>query len=168
MTTDSAGQGPVERMVRPRALIDASGHPRHLSYEQSTQERRLYGPLEPLFDGQDLWNACAAAGEIERDKVRARLLEMHERDKGRHNLWHCAVVEVFGPPALESDKAPAQMLVPVEPTTDMLYAMAECDGFQRGDRDHPGLERWRDYWRAAMAALGPNVRANLTKGAADD
>jgi hypothetical protein len=42
--------------------------------------------------------------------------------------------------------------VPLEPTQDMLYAMAECDGYQRGDRDHPMLTRWEDYWRVAIAA----------------
>ena len=52
--------------------------------------------LEPLYDGQTLWNACARAGEVERDKLRAKLLEMHERDKYRHNFWQCAVVELFG------------------------------------------------------------------------
>lgn len=47
---------------------------------------------------------------------------------------------------------PGYMLVPIEPTPDMLYAMAECDGYQRGDRDHPILTRWEDYWRVAIAA----------------
>lgn len=46
--------------------------------------------------GQTLWNACAQTGEVERNKLRARLMEMHERDKDRHNYWHCAVVELFG------------------------------------------------------------------------
>jgi hypothetical protein len=43
-------------------------------------------------------------------------------------------------------------LVPVEPTSDMLYAMAEQDGWRRGDREHPMLTRWEDYWRSALAA----------------
>ena len=50
------------------------------------------------------------------------------------------------------------VLVPKQPTTDMLYAMAECDGYQRGDRDHPTLARWEDYWHMAMSALPPNAQ----------
>jgi len=40
--------------------------------------------------------------------------------------------------------------VPILPTTDMLYAMAECDGYLRGDPDHPMLTQWEDYWHAAL------------------
>lgn len=43
-------------------------------------------------------------------------------------------------------------LVPVEPTAPMLSKMAECDGYLDGDRDRPGLIRWEDYWRNALAA----------------
>lgn len=32
----------------------------------------------------------------ERERVRALMMEMHERDKHRHNYWRCAVVELFG------------------------------------------------------------------------
>jgi hypothetical protein len=35
----------------PAAWIDGSGHPRHISYVQSATERRLYGPLSPLYEG---------------------------------------------------------------------------------------------------------------------
>ena len=45
---------------------------------------------------QKMWNACARAGELEREKLRAALLAMHERDKDRHNYWKCAAVELFG------------------------------------------------------------------------
>ena len=51
---------------------------------------------EPLYSGQAVWNVCASAGVVERMAIRAKLLEMHERDKHRHNYWHCAVVELFG------------------------------------------------------------------------
>jgi hypothetical protein len=36
---------------KPAAWIDNSGHPRHISYVQSATERRLYGPLRPLYEG---------------------------------------------------------------------------------------------------------------------
>ena len=48
------------------------------------------------------------------------------------------------------------VLVPESPTMDMLYAMAECDGYQRGDRDHPSLVRWEDYWGMALSTLKYN------------
>lgn len=48
--------------------------------------------------------------------------------------------------------APDTVQVPREPTQDMLYAMAELDGWKRGDREHPMLTRWEDYWVAALAA----------------
>lgn len=55
---------------------------------------------------------------------------------------------VAAPPA-----APADMvMVPKEPTHEMLYAMAELDGWRKGDRDHPMFTRWRDYWYVALAA----------------
>jgi len=28
--------------------------------------------------------------------------------------------------------------------------MAECDGYLRGDPDHPMLTRWEDYWHMAL------------------
>lgn len=59
-------------------------------------------------------------------------------------------------------EAPTHKLVPIEPTQDMLYAMAECDGYQRGDRDHPMLTRWEDYWRMAISAAPPGVRVPET------
>ncbi len=50
------------------------------------------------------------------------------------------------------------VLVPERPTTDMLYAMAECDGHLREDRDHPTLAQWEDYWNMALSALPPNTK----------
>jgi len=45
---------------------------------------------------KQVWNAVARAGEIEREKIRAALLAMHEEHKHRHNYYACAVVELFG------------------------------------------------------------------------
>ena len=39
----------AESSQEPVAWIDNSGHPHHLSYVQGHQERRLYGPLRPLY-----------------------------------------------------------------------------------------------------------------------
>ena len=51
---------------------------------------------EPLYSGQAVWNVCASAGVVERMAIRSKLLDMHERDKARHNYWLCAVNEIFG------------------------------------------------------------------------
>jgi hypothetical protein len=45
---------------------------------------------------KQMWNAVARAGEIEREKIKAALLAMHEAHKHRHNYYACAVVELFG------------------------------------------------------------------------
>jgi hypothetical protein len=41
-----------QEQTKPAAWIDGSGHPRHISYVQSATERRLYGPLRPLYERQ--------------------------------------------------------------------------------------------------------------------
>ena len=33
----------------PVALLAGNGHPKHLSYQQSVTEQRLYGPMRPLY-----------------------------------------------------------------------------------------------------------------------
>lgn len=100
-TNTTAASSPLDGAVRPHdvrvaAWIDRSGHPHHLSHVQGVQERKLYGPLQPLFDGAELRIVVARAAEVERIKLRALLMEMHERDKHKHNYWACAAVEIFG------------------------------------------------------------------------
>jgi len=69
------------------------------------------------------------------------------------------------PPAATAD----MVMVPREPTHEMLYAMAELDGWRKGDRDHPMFTRWRDYWNAALtAAPAPAVPADPWKVVIDD
>lgn len=64
---------------------------------------------------------------------------------------------------LREDMAQAEqsgmVMVPREPTHEMLYAMAELDGWRKGDRDHPMFTRWEDYWNAALAAAPQAVLA---------
>ena len=44
-------------------------------------------------------------------------------------------------------------LVPIEPTKEILEAMAEMDGyFDPTDRDYPDLQPYRDVWEKAVAA----------------
>lgn len=69
---------PVEPSVRPAAWIDASGQPHPLSYVQGVAERRLYGPLQPLYDEQTLWNACARAAEVEKQRAAAQIASLRD------------------------------------------------------------------------------------------
>jgi hypothetical protein len=41
----------IERMKseKPVAWMDSTGHPKHLRHIQSSEERRLYGKLQPLY-----------------------------------------------------------------------------------------------------------------------
>ena len=41
----------AQPVAEPVAWIDNSGHPKHLSHVQSVSEKRLYGPLRPLYEG---------------------------------------------------------------------------------------------------------------------
>lgn len=74
--------------IKPAAWIDNSGHPKHVLYYQSATERKLYGPLQPLYGQADLDAAVAA----ERKRWRALLadvdiLAMHSgADSSRE--WH--------------------------------------------------------------------------------
>jgi hypothetical protein len=43
------------------------------------------------------------------------------------------------------------VVVPKECSTEMAHAMSRLDGWDR-DRDMPGLQKWTDYWDAAVAA----------------
>lgn len=76
----------------------------------------------------------------------------------RAALWEAAAIlrdlALLAPP-----RQPKWKLVPVLPTTDMLYAMAECDGYRRDDRDHLHLTRWEDYWHMALSAVPPPTTA---------
>lgn len=58
-------------------------------------------------------------------------------------------------------------LVPIKPTEDMLYKMAEVDGHLRGDRDHPMLTQWEDYWNMALDA-SPTPPASQQRALSDD
>lgn len=96
--SEGLGHAQPERAVyelKPAAWIDRSGHPKHLSHIQGVAERRLYGPLEPLYDQQALWNACSRAGDVEREKIKAALMAMHDAHKHQHNYFLCAVQDLF-------------------------------------------------------------------------
>lgn len=77
MTDEAAGQGPVERLVRPAAwMAQHAGQPVQatVSQQQAAEWAQAGGEVEPLYDGQTLWNACARAAEVERkrgEKLRA-------------------------------------------------------------------------------------------------
>lgn len=80
-----------------------------------------------------------------------------ERKEGRFLAGDHFPDKHRGEPLIQTEEE-AWVLAPKQPTTDMLYAMAECDGYQRGDRDHPMLTRWEDYWHMALSALTHNAK----------
>ena len=52
---------------KPAAWMDDSGHPRHVGHVQTATERRLYGPLRPLFEQAAI--DAAVAAERERSRI---------------------------------------------------------------------------------------------------
>lgn len=104
----------------------------------------------------------AVAGQVER-RVMPRAWAVFAPN-GNVRLWSTdsepvrKLAEEEGLPLVPLYAIPdGYVLAPTEPTTGMLYAMAECDGYRRGDRDHPMLTRWEDYWRMALSVLGHNA-----------
>jgi hypothetical protein len=66
---------------------------------------------------------------------------------------HLGVTDEEAEPMASSAGEPeGWKLVPIKPTEHMLFKMAECDGYLRGDRDHPMLTQWEDYWNMAIEA----------------
>lgn len=87
---------PVEPSVGPRAWLRVSnigGQSRGVFETQDVELRSER--LDPLYDKAALDAAVAA----ERERFRAALLAMHERDKHRHNYWAFAANELCGPNA---------------------------------------------------------------------
>jgi len=62
--------------------------------EADLWRRSGYGAF-PLYDEETLWNACARAGDVEREKIKAALLALHEQHKHQHNYYLCAVQDLF-------------------------------------------------------------------------
>jgi len=62
--------------AEPVAWIDNSGHPRHIRYWQSATEKRLYGPLRPLYERPPRCEPEPQPEPIHPDKIRAEFREM--------------------------------------------------------------------------------------------
>ncbi|MGE8376550.1 MAG: hypothetical protein ACN6N5_14560, partial [Diaphorobacter nitroreducens] len=97
-------------------------------------------------------------------ELRALTPEQLRAEMAKHKDSDIAVAlrELEAPAALDVPRG--WKLMPTKATSDMLFAMAECDGHKRGDRDHPGLTRWEDYWHMALAAA-PQAPAAPSQGA---
>lgn len=65
--------------------------------------------LEAADEIERAWAARDAAVAAERGRIGNELMKMHERDKARHNYWHCAAVELLGPnaPPTAAPQSPA-------------------------------------------------------------
>ena len=90
--------GLVERTVRPCAWTAHSWLASRNGGHFVPERRHAFDV--PLYDQPALDDAATVGIRLgtvtERERVRALMMEMHERDKHRHNYWRCAVVELFG------------------------------------------------------------------------
>ena len=81
-------------------------------------------------------------------ECRKKIADLNVRAMGEASEWDTYGREVFD---LVQQMADALEALPLECTDEMAHAMARLDGWD-GDRDMPGLRRWKDYWDAAIAA----------------
>ena len=79
----------AEPVQEPVAWIDDSGHPKHLSHLQSATERRLYGPLRPLYTAppkplteEEIMQCFADAGAIVEGQLWVKVARAIERAHG--------------------------------------------------------------------------------------
>ena len=73
-TNDPAGAGPVDQLVRPAAwMAKHGGQPVQATVIQLQADEwaQAGGEVEPLYDGQTLWNSCARAAKVERARWEA-------------------------------------------------------------------------------------------------
>lgn len=125
----------LQEMRAPRnraALVDAesAGEPTAIAWEYEN----MYGNKFLCHGDPNQWHPHDKAGF-----------------KNFRALTYCALASAS---QAERPVVPdGYVLAPAEPTEAMLSAMAECDGYLPGDRDRPGLVRWEDYWRMAIAAV---------------
>jgi len=66
----------AQQEQEPVAWIDNSGHPRHIRYWQSATEKRLYGPLRPLYERPPRCEPEPPPEPIHRDRIRHRYQEL--------------------------------------------------------------------------------------------
>ena len=59
-------QVPLAQQAEPVAWIDNSDHPKHRLYRQSAFERRLYGPLRPLYTAPPAAQQAEPVAEVRR------------------------------------------------------------------------------------------------------
>lgn len=88
----------VARTVRPCAWRWSAKKLRGVEWRYAARNTRT--DAEPLYGASALEDAVAVGIRLgtvtERERVRALMMEMHERDKHMHNYWRCAVVKLFG------------------------------------------------------------------------
>jgi len=85
---------------KPGALSSTEGLgplPKPVHYWQEDVPVRFGPLLHPLYSAQQTLEYGARERAAERERIRAALLAMHERDKHRHNYWAFAANELCGP-----------------------------------------------------------------------
>lgn len=82
-------------------------------------------------------------------ECRKKIADLNVHAMGDNAEWDVHGREVFDLVHRMADEI-ERLSVPAECTDDMAHAMSRLDGYDR-DRDMPSLQRWKDYWDAAMA-----------------
>lgn len=63
----------------------------------AVQDEWEYGGLGPeTIYGEFAVEVARRAVSAERERIKAALMDMHDKTSGRHNYFHCAAVEFFG------------------------------------------------------------------------
>lgn len=99
-TDRPAEEALVKRLVRPCAWRWGAKKLRGVEWRYAARNTRA--DAEPLYNASAIEDAAAVGARLgaaaERERIRAHLMEMHERDKGAHNFshWRCAIDELFG------------------------------------------------------------------------
>lgn len=83
-------------------------------------------------------------------ECRQKIADLNVRAMGDNAEWDTYGREVFDLVQRMADEI-ERLSVPAECTDEMAHAMSRLDGYDR-DRDMPGLQQWKDYWDAAVAA----------------
>ena len=83
-------------------------------------------------------------------ECRQKIAALNVSAMGDSTEWDAHGREVFDLVQSMADEI-ERLSVPPQCSDEMAHAMSRLDGYDR-DPDMPGLQRWKDYWDAAIEA----------------
>jgi hypothetical protein len=83
-------------------------------------------------------------------ECRKKIAALNVHAMGDSTEWDAYGRDVFDLVHRMADEI-ERLSAPLECTDEMARAMSRLDGYDH-DRDMPGLQRWKDYWDAALEA----------------